>query len=87
MRVETKTPDTDERDEFVSDPVVARELGISLVTMWRHDSNKEMEKLDWPAKIQIGKRNFRSRNQLEAFKEAMLKRAMAERKKIVAADA
>jgi hypothetical protein len=50
MGVESKTSVTDERDEFVSDPVVARELGISLVTIWRHDSNREMSAWAGPRK-------------------------------------
>jgi hypothetical protein len=75
---------TNDRDELVADPTVARELDVSLMTVWRHDQSPELAALGWPAKIQINKRNFRSRRQLEAFKAAMLKRAMAERKQLAA---
>jgi hypothetical protein len=79
---------TIERDELVADPQVAREISVSLMTLWRHDNNPEMVALGWPAKIQINKRNFRSRNQLEMFKAAMLKRAMTkQRKKLADSDA
>jgi hypothetical protein len=71
-------------DEFVADPTVARELGISLMTVWRHDHSPEMAELGWPARVTIRKRNYRSRHQLEKFKQAMLRRAMAQRKKFVA---
>jgi hypothetical protein len=72
-------------DELVADPTVARELGISLMTIWRYDHDPVMAELGWPVRVNIRKRNFRSRNQLEKYKAAMLKRAMAERKKVVAA--
>jgi len=74
----------EDRDELVSDPTVARELDISLMTVWRNDNNPKLIALGWPAKIQINKRNFRSRIQFESFKRAMLKRAMVEREKMLA---
>jgi hypothetical protein len=72
-------------DSFVPDSVVARELGVTLMTVWRYDHDPEMDKLGWPARVQIRKRNSRSRNQLEKFKAAMLRRAMADRRKLVSA--
>ena len=81
----TKT-NTAERDELVADPTVARELDRSLMTLWRLDNDPEMVALGWPAKIQINRRNFRSRHQLEEFKKKLLRRAMAERKRLAAAD-
>ena len=76
---------TIDRDELVADPEVARELDRSLMTLWRLDNNPEMIALGWPAKIQLNKRNFRSRRQLEQFKANLLRRAMAGRKPLVAA--
>lgn len=75
-----------ERDELVADPTVARELDRSLMTLWRMDHDPAMVALGWPAKIQIHKRNFRSRRELEAFKANALKRAIAERKKLATTD-
>jgi hypothetical protein len=69
-------------DQFVADPDVAVELGVSLMTIWRYDQSPELEALGWPAKIKINKRNFRSRRQLENFKANILRRAMAERKRL-----
>jgi hypothetical protein len=74
-------------DQFVPDPQVVVELGVSLMTIWRYDKSPEMAALGWPAKIQINKRNFRSRIQLEQFKASMLRRAMAKRKHLAASDA
>jgi hypothetical protein len=71
-------------DSFVADPDVARELGVSLMTVWRYDQIPELREMGWPVKVQIGKRNFRSRRQLEAFKAAMLTKALADRKKLAA---
>jgi hypothetical protein len=73
-------PNIDSADTFVSDPDVARELGVSLMSLWRWDHNPELVASGWPAKIQINRRNFRSRHALEEFKRAMLTRAIAERK-------
>jgi hypothetical protein len=63
-------------DQLVSDPQVCRELGITPMSLWRwsHDAA-----LDFPAKIQIRNRNFRSRRALEGFKARMLRQALAER--------
>jgi hypothetical protein len=81
-----QNPNTsDVPDQFVADPDVARELGVSLMTLWRYDRSAELAEMGWPAKVAMRKRNFRSRQQLEAFKKKMLKRAMAERKQLFAA--
>jgi hypothetical protein len=41
--------------------------------------------LGWPPKIQIGKRNYRTRSLLEAFKSNLLHRALAEREAVASA--
>jgi hypothetical protein len=65
-------------DTLVPDPQVAAELG-GLTRMalhrWTHDPT-----LDFPPAIKIRGRNFRSRRLLEAFKERVLRKAMATRK-------
>jgi hypothetical protein len=71
--------DPDNVDTFVADPDAALELGVSLVTMWRYDHSAELVDAGWPPKIQIRKRNYRSRHQLEQFKRTMLKKAIADR--------
>jgi hypothetical protein len=82
MSAQHSSDDLDERiDTFVADPDVARELDVSLMTIWRWDQTPELAVAGWPPKIQIRKRNFRSRRQLEEFKKAMLKKAIAERKR------
>jgi predicted DNA-binding transcriptional regulator AlpA len=64
---------------LIPDPQVAKEFGISLMAIWRWDHDPRKAALGWPPKVQLGKRNYRHRSQLEAFKANLLKRALAER--------
>ena len=45
-------------DELVADPVAARELGVSLMSMWRRDHDPGMTALGWPAKIRNQQAEF-----------------------------
>jgi hypothetical protein len=65
--------------EYVPDPLVAKEFHVSLMTLWRWDQSQAKRDLGWPAKVQIGPRNYRHRGQLESFKQNLLQRALAER--------
>ena len=69
----------DEPDTLLADPAVARELGITLMSIWRWDQDPAMAALGWPPKIQIRHRNFRSRRALEAFKSALVQQAIEHR--------
>ena len=64
---------------LIPDPAVAKEFGISLMTIWRWDNDPKKIALGWPPKVQLGKRNYRHRSQLEVFKSNLLQRALAER--------
>jgi predicted DNA-binding transcriptional regulator AlpA len=56
-------------DQLVPDSQVAKELGgVSSVTMWRWTKDP---KLGFPKQIKINNRNYRSRSDLEAFKQRM----------------
>jgi hypothetical protein len=70
---ETVEPPT---GDLVPDTRVIREFGISSMTLhrWTHDP-----KLGFPPAIKIRNRNFRSRKQLEAFKQRMLRQSIAAR--------
>jgi len=70
-----------DHDTFVADSVVARELGVSAMTLWRYDHDNKMIDAGWPAKIVMGRRNYRSRKALEEFKANMLRHAMLARKR------
>jgi predicted DNA-binding transcriptional regulator AlpA len=72
----------DVTDTFVPDPQVWKELGISSMTGWRWQRDPD---LDFPPRIQIRGRNFRSRKQLERWKAEMLRRSIGERGKASAA--
>jgi hypothetical protein len=65
-----------EPDSLVPDPQVCAEFGISSMTLWRWDRDPD---LNFPARINIRGRNFRSRKQIEAFKRDMLRGAIAQR--------
>jgi predicted DNA-binding transcriptional regulator AlpA len=63
-------------DEWVPDPRVRRELGISEMTLWRWTRDAA---LGFPKPIKIRERNFRSRRELDAFKARMLADALRQR--------
>src|SRR4051812_34176269 len=65
-------------DEFVPDPQVAKEFNITLMSLWRWTNDPT---LGFPPPIQIRGKNFRSRKQIEAFKQEMIRRAIATRNK------
>lgn len=60
--------------DLVPDPAVCREFGITTMTLWRWSCDPE---LNFPARIQIRKRNFRGRRQLDDFKARMIRSATA----------
>jgi predicted DNA-binding transcriptional regulator AlpA len=55
-------------------PQVCREFGITSMTLWRWDRDPE---LDFPPPVKIRKKNYRSRQQLEQFKQRMVNSAIA----------
>jgi hypothetical protein len=63
-------------DEWVPDPQVCREFGITDQSLWRWDQDPELAKLGFPPKIQLRGHNYRSRRGLEAFKQRMARNAM-----------
>ena len=60
-------------DYLVPDPQVEREFGVTSMTIWRWTRDPE---LGFPPAIQIKNRNYRSRQQLEAFKSRLLAEAI-----------
>ena len=66
-------------DTLVPDPKVAGEFGVTLMTLWRWDRSPAKSELGWPPSIKIGRRNYRSRHGLEAFKKNLIAAALAER--------
>jgi len=76
---------SDAADILVPDPKVAEEFSTTLMTLWRWDHDPAKMALGWPPKVQIGKRNYRHRSQLEAFKANLLQRALAARDQVTAA--
>lgn len=59
-------------DNLVPDPVVAKELNVTTMTLWRWTNDAE---LGFPKPIKIRERNYRSRRALEEFKARMMQRA------------
>jgi predicted DNA-binding transcriptional regulator AlpA len=64
-------------DNLIPDPVVCAEFGVTAMTLWRWTRDTA---LNFPPPIAIRNRNFRSRRQLEAFKERMLRKAIRQRR-------
>jgi hypothetical protein len=58
---------------LVPDPQVWREFGITSMTGWRWTNDPE---LSFPPPVRIRNRCYRSRQQIEAFKQRMLRQAM-----------
>lgn len=59
--------------ELIPDREVATEFGISQMSLWRwtHDPN-----MNFPQKIKINGKNFRSRAAVNAFRKRVIKQAM-----------
>jgi hypothetical protein len=65
-----------EPDILVPDKQVRAEFGVTSMTMFRWDRDRD---LGFPVKVQIRGRNFRSRRALEEFKTRMIGQAMKAR--------
>jgi predicted DNA-binding transcriptional regulator AlpA len=74
-RVQVKKSRDQEPDALVHDSKVIAELGITKMTLWRWEQNAEKE---FPARIRIGKRNYRSRRSLDNFKARLFNGEFAE---------
>jgi hypothetical protein len=72
---QVKLLDDNKPDEFVPDPQVWREFGITSMSGHRFDRRPE---LGFPPPIRIGKRKYRSRKQIEAYKQRLIAKALAE---------
>jgi hypothetical protein len=68
-----------EIDELVPDPQAAKELNISLMTIWRWDRDVQLAALGWPPPVYIRKRKYRGRKLLEQFKSTTLRRSIGAR--------
>jgi hypothetical protein len=75
------TPDDNIPDDFVPDPVVMKEFGLNPMKLWRWDQDP---RIGFPPKMKIGKRNYRSRRAIEAFKAELLRKAVDNQKAIYA---
>jgi hypothetical protein len=76
-----KTSAGEAPDEFVPDPVVWKEFGISSMTGWRWSHDPTMIELGFPPATKIRNRNYRNRHLLESFKARLLRRAFKQRGK------
>ena len=61
-------------DELVPDPQVCRELGVSAMTLWRWERDRQ---LDFPPKIKIRTRNYRSRRALSEWRDRMVREGVS----------
>jgi hypothetical protein len=61
-------------DEWVPDEIVRQELGgISTMSLWRYDHDPHMAAKGWPPPKRLTPmgRKYRSRRQLEKFKQSV----------------
>jgi hypothetical protein len=75
MKTKTEAGDTQAApDEYVPDPLVAKEFSVTLMTLWKWDHD---ERLAFPPPVmKIRGRNYRSRRAIEEFKTKMISRGM-----------
>jgi hypothetical protein len=63
-------------DELVPDKVARRECGgVTAMCIWRWDRDPAKLAMGWPKPVKIGRRNYRSRKALEAFKRVVFAQA------------
>jgi predicted DNA-binding transcriptional regulator AlpA len=67
-----------EADHLVPDPQVEKEFGVTSMTVWRWDNDPE---LGFPLPILIRGRKYRSRKELESFKQRLMSEALKKRKR------
>jgi hypothetical protein len=71
---------SDQPDVLVPDSVAAAELGgVSRMSIFRWDRDPDMAELGFPARVMLNGRGYRSRQQLEKFKQNLMHRALASR--------
>jgi hypothetical protein len=72
-----------EPDSLVPDPRVQAELSVTKMTLHRWDNDPKtaprMAALGWPPKVIVNGRCYRFRSQLEAFKQTLMRQAIADR--------
>jgi Rap1a immunity proteins len=74
-------PDDGAADSLVPEAQVRAELGgISAMTIWRWDRDPALIEIGLPPPMVVRRRVFRSRQQLEQFKRALMLRAIEDRR-------
>jgi hypothetical protein len=76
IKIEQSNP-----DQFVRDPEVCKEFGVTPMTLARWTNDPE---LNFPPPVSVRHRNFRSRKLLEEWKAAQLRKAIAAPLKVFA---
>lgn len=73
---------TSKNDKFdldlIPDPEIARQLGVTLMTIWRWDHSPEM---GFPKRIKINTRNYRSASDLAAWRDKLVRQSVRDAKK------
>jgi hypothetical protein len=78
MTKKADTPVEDDFDTFVPEARVREEFDVTAMTLHRWDRDPD---LGFPPPIAIRGRKYRSRKQLQEFKERQIKLAIANRKR------
>jgi len=67
-------------DGFVPDTKVRAQLAVSEMTLWRWDHEPDRAPKGWPARVKMGRRNYRNGKEYEAFKTGLMQAAIEARK-------
>jgi hypothetical protein len=77
-------PAAESPGHLVPDVQVARELNVTLMTLWRWDRDQRMVDLGWPPAICIGRYKYRDGAQYAEFRSHLMRQAIARRNTLFA---
>jgi hypothetical protein len=82
-RAPRNTTNDNKHDVLVPDAAAAAELGnVSRMSIFRWDRDPAMAALGFPPRIMLNGRGYRSRQQLEKFKQNLMRKAIAARDEV-----
>jgi hypothetical protein len=80
VRAEAHADKSKTYDSLVPDAIAKAELGnVSAMTWWRWQRDAHLAALNFPIAVNLNGRTYRSRLQLEAFKQRLMQEAITAR--------
>jgi hypothetical protein len=65
--------------DLIPNRQAAKELDVSLMSLWRYDHDDDLIAAGWPLPVFIRRKKYRDRAQFERFKATMMRRAIGAR--------